>query len=93
MYDRCYAPAGLIRQGYAITRWAATPETLGELDMPLLIIHGRADRRIEVRAAFDLERFLKKAELHVYPGLGHEIPRELWAEFAAIIMRTAARAG
>lgn len=93
MYDRCYAPAGLVRQGYAMTRWAATPEALGDLDMPSSIIHGRADRRIEVRAAFDLERFLKKAELHVYPGLGHEIPKELWSEFAAIIMRTAARAG
>jgi hypothetical protein len=35
---------------------------------------------------------LKNSELHIYPGLGHEIPRPLWDEFATIIMRTAARA-
>jgi pimeloyl-ACP methyl ester carboxylesterase len=89
MYDRCYAPEGLLRQAHAILRWAPTPAALGDLDMPSSIIHGRADGRINVEAALDLERFLKNSELHIYRGLGHEIPQALWDEFAAIIMRTA----
>ena len=91
MYDRCYAPDGLLRQLAAMLRWAATPEALGSLDMPSSIIHGRADGRIRPEAALDIARALKNSEVHIYPGLGHEIPRALWDEFATIIMRTAAR--
>jgi pimeloyl-ACP methyl ester carboxylesterase len=92
MYDRGYAPEGILRQLGAITRWAPTPEALGSLEMPSSIIHGRADNRIRVEASLDLGRLLKNSELHIYPGLGHEIPAPLWDEFATIIMRTAARA-
>ena len=91
-YDRCYAPEGILRQLCAMLRWAPTPEALGGLDMPSSIIHGRADGRIKVEAALDIGRVLKNSELHIYPGLGHEIPAPLWDEFATMIMRTAARA-
>ncbi len=92
MYDRCYAPEGFLRQAIAMSRWAATPEALVDLEIPSSIIHGRADGRVSVEAAFDLQGFLPNSELHIYPGLGHEIPRSLWAEFATIIMRTAGHA-
>jgi pimeloyl-ACP methyl ester carboxylesterase len=92
MYDRCYAPDGILRQLCAMLRWAPTPEVLGSLDMPSSIIHGRADGRIREEASLDIGRVLKNSELHIYPGLGHEIPQPLWNEFATIIMRTAARA-
>jgi pimeloyl-ACP methyl ester carboxylesterase len=91
-YDRCYAPDGILRQLCALLRWAPTPEALGSLDLPSSIIHGRADGRIRSEAALDIGRLLKNSELHIYPGLGHEIPEPLWNEFATIIMRTAARA-
>jgi pimeloyl-ACP methyl ester carboxylesterase len=90
-YDRCYSPDGIMRQLCAMLRWAAKPEALGSLEMPASIIHGRADGRIKVEAALDIARILKTSELHIYPGLGHEIPAPLWDEFATIIMRTAAR--
>jgi pimeloyl-ACP methyl ester carboxylesterase len=92
MYDRCYAPDGLLRQLSAMLRWRPTLEALGSLDMPSSIIHGRADGRIRAEAALDIGRVLKNSELHIYPGLGHEIAASLWDEFATIIMRTAARA-
>jgi pimeloyl-ACP methyl ester carboxylesterase len=91
-YDRCYAPDGILRQLCAMIRWAPTLEALGSLEMPSSIIHGRADGRIRAEAALDIGGFLKNSELHIYPGLGHEIPEPLWDEFATIIMRTAARA-
>jgi len=91
-HDRCYAPDGILRQLCAITRWAPKLEALGSLAMPTSIIHGRADGRIRAEASLDIGRVLKNSEVHIYPGLGHEIPRPLWDEFATIIMRTAARA-
>jgi pimeloyl-ACP methyl ester carboxylesterase len=91
-HDRCYAPEALVRQLIAMIGWAATPEALTDLDIPTSIIHGRADRRIKVDAALELGRLLKISEMHIYPGLGHEIPEPVWSDFATIIMRTAARA-
>lgn len=91
-YDRCYAPDGHIRQAMAVSRWAAAPEALRDLKMPSSIIHGRADRRIKVQAALDLAGLLPTSEVHIFDGLGHEIPRALHNEFVTIIMRTAARA-
>jgi pimeloyl-ACP methyl ester carboxylesterase len=92
MYDRCYSPDGILRQLSAMLRWRQTPEALASLEMPSSIIHGRADGRIKADAALDIAHVLKNSELHIYPGLGHEIPEPLWDEFATIIMRTAARA-
>lgn len=90
-YDRCHAPTGVFRQAYAVTRWAPKLEALNELKMPSSIIHGRVDARIRVVAALDLARLLKDSELHIYPGMGHEIPRPLWGEFVTQIMRTSGR--
>ncbi len=92
MYQRCYAPDGNLRQLSAMIRWRPTPQALGSLEMPSSIIHGRADGRIRPEAALDIGRVLKTSEMHIYPGLGHEIPEPLWDEFATLIMRTAARA-
>jgi pimeloyl-ACP methyl ester carboxylesterase len=92
MHDRCYAPEGNLRQLYAISRWVPEPDALSDLEMPSSITHGRADGRIKIEAALELGRVLKRSELHVYPGLGHEIPEPLWSDFATIIMRTATRA-
>lgn len=92
MYDRCHEPAGIIRQGYAVMRWGAVPEALGDLAMPSSIVHGRADRRVRIEAAFELGRLLKTSEMHIYPGMGHELPKPLWGDLATLTMRTAARA-
>jgi pimeloyl-ACP methyl ester carboxylesterase len=92
-FDRCYAPEGRIRQAYAVSRWAPVPADLGRLAMPCSIIHGRADRRIKAEAALDIARILDRSEVHIFEGMGHEVPQALWGEIVTIIMRTAARAG
>lgn len=91
-FDRCYAPEGNVRQAVAMSRWVATPQKLKDLEMPSSIIHGRDDGRVRVAAALELANYLPNAELHIYPGLGHEIPNALWNEFVRVIMRTVARA-
>lgn len=92
-FDRSYSPDGRIRQAVAVSRWVATPDALAGLEMPVSIIHGRADRRIKVQAALDLAGLLPQSEVHIYEGMGHEIPQGLWDEFVTIITRTIARAG
>jgi pimeloyl-ACP methyl ester carboxylesterase len=92
-YDRCHCPDGPMRQYTAVIKAPDRTPALRELDTPAAIIHGRADRLIKLEAAFDLAAALRNSELHIFPGLGHEIARPLWDEFARIIERTAKRAG
>ena len=91
-FDRCYRPDGPVRQAAAASRSPDRLPALGNVDTPTAIIHGRADRLIKIEASLDLARALKNSELHVFHGLGHEIGRPLWDEFARIIERTAKRA-
>ncbi len=55
------------------------------------MIHGRDDLLLKVEGGFDLGRIIPDAELHIYPGMGHEFPRPLWDEFIDIILRTTQR--
>jgi pimeloyl-ACP methyl ester carboxylesterase len=91
MYDRCYCPEAPHRQLAAVSRGADRIPALQGLQIPAAIIHGRADRLIRLEGAFDLAKALINSELHVFPGMGHEITRPLWGEFINIIGRTADR--
>jgi len=91
-YDRSHCPEGPLRQYAAARRAPDRTPALETLATPTAIIHGRADRLIRLEAALDMAKALRNSELHVFPGLGHEIARPLWDEFARIIDRTARRA-
>jgi pimeloyl-ACP methyl ester carboxylesterase len=91
-YDRCHCPEGPLRQYAAARRAPHRLAALYDLETPTAIIHGRADRLIKLEAALDMARALRNSELHVFPGMGHEIARPLWEEFTRIIERTARRA-
>lgn len=90
-FDRGYSPAGHVRQYAAISRMGDNLPELEGLDVPAAIIHGRDDGHIRVDAALDMGRALRNSEVHIYPGMGHELVRPLWDEFAEIIARTVAR--
>ncbi len=92
-YDRCYAPDGQMRQWHAIMRSSPSFADLESLQMPVSIMHGRADGIVKVGAGLELGARIAQAELHLYPGMGHEIVEPLWDEFATIVRRTVARAG
>jgi pimeloyl-ACP methyl ester carboxylesterase len=62
------------------------------LTMPAAVIHGRDDGLIKVAAGIELGARMAQAELHIYPGMGHEMVAPLWDEFANIIERTVLRA-
>lgn len=91
-YDRCHAPEGMSRQWAAMLRAPASFARLEQLAMPVAVIHGRADALIKTEAALELGARIRQAEVHIYPGMGHEVVEPLWDEFATIIARTARRA-
>ena len=62
---------------------------MGEITAPVLILHGADDPLARVSGARAMARRLPGAHLEIYPAMGHEIPRHLWATIADAVAATA----
>jgi lysophospholipase len=67
---------GWIRAAYRSAASAFTPEKLGAIDTPLLIIGTDRDRLVSAAAIRRAARLMPRAELHMYADAAHEILRE-----------------
>ncbi len=88
-YERNYAPDGAPRQWSALKRAPERLALLRSVDVPTAVIHGREDHVLHWCAAVDIAEAMPRAELHVYPGMGHFFPPALIPEFVAVLRRTA----
>ncbi|MFE4079227.1 alpha/beta fold hydrolase [Paenarthrobacter sp. YIM B13468] len=92
MWDRDQDHSGIPRQREAIRQMPELTGRLPEIDVPVALIHGQDDLLISHQGTLRLWHQLPHAELHLYPGMGHEVARVLWPEFGGIITRTTRRA-
>jgi pimeloyl-ACP methyl ester carboxylesterase len=60
--------------------------------MPATVIHGADDPLVRPSAGRSTARAIPGARLRMIPGMGHDLPRELWSTFVEEIAATAARA-
>ncbi|MGW3348055.1 alpha/beta fold hydrolase [Nonomuraea rubra] len=86
-YDRCFDPAGTARQLAAIMASGDRTELLGQVKVPTLVLHGEADPLIPVVGGRATAAAIPGARLVTYPGMGHDLPRELWPAFVAEITK------
>ncbi|MEV7008005.1 alpha/beta hydrolase [Streptosporangium sp. NPDC051022] len=84
-YDRCHDPAGGARQLAAIVASADRAPRLRELTVPTLVMHGLDDPLVPVAGGIATAEAVPGARLLTFPGMGHNLPRPLWPEFAAAI--------
>jgi pimeloyl-ACP methyl ester carboxylesterase len=91
-YDRCHHPAGTARQLAAILASGSRTAALRRLDVPAVVIHGKRDPLVPFRAGVATARAIPGAELLVFPGMGHDLPRELWSRFIDALTKNAERA-
>jgi pimeloyl-ACP methyl ester carboxylesterase len=77
-YDRSFDPAGVGRQLAAIYAAGDRTDTLRELRLPTLVIHGDDDPLIGVGGGRATAAAIEGAELVTIPGLGHDLPRGVW---------------
>jgi len=90
-YDRSYRPLGTLRQ-YAAA--AASPDrtaALAGVTAPTLVIHGDADPLIDVSGGRATAAAIPGAELLVIPGMGHDLPQQLWSQLIDAVRRNADR--
>jgi pimeloyl-ACP methyl ester carboxylesterase len=91
-YDRCHNPAGTARQLAAILTSGSRTAALRRLDVPTVVIHGERDPLIPFRAGVATAKAIPGAELLAFPGMGHDLPRELWPRFTDALTKNAERA-
>ncbi|MEU4829577.1 alpha/beta hydrolase [Streptosporangium sp. NPDC023615] len=84
-YDRAYDPAGTTRQLAAIMASGDRAPLLARLTVPTLVLHGEDDQLIPLSGGIATAEAIPGARLLTFPGMGHDLPRELWPSFADAI--------
>ena len=92
-YERAHRPAGTARQLAAIMASGDRTEKLRRVQVPTTVFHGRADPLVPFRAGRATAEAIPGARLVAIPGMGHDLPREVWPRLVDEIAETAARAG
>jgi pimeloyl-ACP methyl ester carboxylesterase len=77
-YDRGYDPLGVARQLMAIHASGDRTPGLRQLRVPTLVIHGEDDPLVQVAGGRATAEAVPDSRLLVLPGMGHNLPRELW---------------
>lgn len=91
-YDRGYDPVGVARQLLAIHASGDRTSALAGVTAPTLVIHGEDDPLVQVAGGKATAAAVPGSELLVLPGMGHNLPRELWPTFVDAIVAVADRA-
>ena len=92
LHDRAYHPEGTARQMAAIAAHGNRREALETLDIPALVVHGKADKLVPVEGGLDTHEALSNSELYLIDGMGHNMPRELWESLIERISQLTQRA-
>jgi pimeloyl-ACP methyl ester carboxylesterase len=91
-YDRGHSPAGTGRQLAAILASGDRTERLRRLHVPALVFHGRDDPLVPFRAGRATAEAIPGARLIAIPGMGHDLPRQVWPQLVDAVAETAAKA-
>jgi pimeloyl-ACP methyl ester carboxylesterase len=84
-YDRDHDPVSPLRQAVASIKSGDRTALLSKLTIPSLVIHGKADRMIDVSGGIATAEAIPNSKLVLYDGMGHSFPKELWKPIAGLI--------
>ncbi len=90
-YDRSFHPIGSAFQLAAIFASGDRTERLRSVDVPFLVIHGRADDLIGVSGGVATAEAVPNADLLVLAQMGHDLPAALTPQMADAIKGIAFR--
>ncbi len=91
-YRRSHYPQGLSRQMAAIIASGDRSAKLKTIRVPTLVIHGQDDVLVPVQAGIDTAKKIPNARLELIPGMGHDLPRDLFPHFVNEIAALASSA-
>jgi pimeloyl-ACP methyl ester carboxylesterase len=82
-YDRAFHPAGVVRQMAAIIFQPDRTTALADVTAPALVIHGEADPLVDPSGGNATAAAIPGAQLKLVPGMGHDLPPQLFDELVA----------
>ena len=91
-FDRGVSASGVARQMIAVLRQPDRSSRLGSVTVPTLVIHGLADKMVHVSGGRATAKAIPGAELVLVPGMGHDVPADLYDLFVDAIRGVADRA-
>jgi pimeloyl-ACP methyl ester carboxylesterase len=91
-FDRANDPVGVARQLVAIRASGDRTSALRSLAVPTLVIHGGDDPLVDVSGGRATAEAIPDAELVVFDGMGHDLPRALWPAITTRISELVRRA-
>jgi pimeloyl-ACP methyl ester carboxylesterase len=77
-YDRSYYPWGVKRQFGAILGSGSLQHYNRQIAVPTVVIHGLADKLMRPSGSRSIATTIPRARLVLFPGMGHELPQQLW---------------
>jgi pimeloyl-ACP methyl ester carboxylesterase len=87
-FDRSYYPVGIARHFGAILGSGSLRRYNRQITAPTVVIHGLADKLVRPSGGRAIARTIRDARLVLFPGMGHELPEELWDQIAAELNTT-----
>lgn len=91
-FDRGFSASGVMRQMLAIVTQPNRTSRLRSVPVPSAVIHGLSDKMVHVSGGRATAAALPGCELVLVPGMGHDLPAQLFETFTDVIRRTADRA-
>jgi pimeloyl-ACP methyl ester carboxylesterase len=81
-YDRAFHPEGTARQLVAIVSSPDRTPGLAKVEVPTLVVHGESDPLVDPSGGSATAAAIPGAELWTIPGMGHDLPPELFEQIA-----------
>jgi len=88
-FTRGIDPAASARQFAAIITSGSRKGRLASITVPTLVIHGSDDPLVPVEGGVDTARSIPGSRLMIMDGMGHYVPRQLWAGIIDAIVENA----
>jgi pimeloyl-ACP methyl ester carboxylesterase len=85
-YDRAHDPAGYVRQLGAVLAQSNRTRALTRVQVPTLVMHGLHDPLVNVSGGIALAKLIRGAKFVGFSGMGHDLPRRLWNQYADEIL-------
>jgi pimeloyl-ACP methyl ester carboxylesterase len=84
-FDRCFCPRGVARQLAAIIASGSRSEALRSVTVRSLILHGDADRLIDISGGIRTAECIPRARFVALAGMGHDLPPAYWETVVELI--------
>jgi pimeloyl-ACP methyl ester carboxylesterase len=84
-YDRNPDGSAVLRQLLAIMTSPSRSDALRDVTAPTMVIHGDVDPLVTVSGGIRTAEVVPGAELHIIPGMGHDIHEAVWPEVMDLV--------